>query len=252
MRPECPCRIDERIGRHAACAGNPAGAPFHNVVNTGVSHSSRRWPPLADIERVAAQMPLPRIAATVVAMNDALWSSLSAGAARRKRIANLLPALRTTSAAPVAVHAWHDHRSARAVFLLVVGVADALGIRAGITRTAINPNAARCAPNDLAALRRKFVCREPMTTGLGVSRRRLRLRARWKSHDNQTCEEAQETGENGRSPCPHHESPSRTLSNRRAAKSPIRARASTAVSRARRHPRRSLISRPLGPGGQAF
>lgn len=34
--------------------------------------------------------------------------------------------------APVAVHARHDHGSAGAVFLLVVGIADALGIRAGI------------------------------------------------------------------------------------------------------------------------
>ena len=38
--------------------------------------------------------------------------------------------------------------------MFVVGVADPLGVRARIIRTAINPNAARCAPNDLAALRR--------------------------------------------------------------------------------------------------
>lgn len=77
-----------------------------------------------------------------------------------------------TLAAPVALHSWHDHRAAGAIFLLVMRVAHAHGIRPGTART-INPHTARRAPDHLAALRGKFLCGESVA-GRGLLRDRRR------------------------------------------------------------------------------
>lgn len=139
----------------------------------------------------------------VAAMDDGnrgLW--IMRGGHCRRRHRRFQKVLKLT--APIALHARNDHRSAWAVFLLVMGVADPHRIRTRIAGTAIDRNAPGCAANDPAALRGKFFCSQPMSRRCNRHRLGPR-RARRRQHD-QACEEA---NENYRSP--RHNAPSHTL-----------------------------------------
>src|SRR3569623_1754054 len=68
--------------------------------------------------------------------------------------------------APVAILAWHDHRAAQAVFVLVIGVADTNGIRPRFARR-VDTHPARPAVTRLPALRREFL---DQATGRGRRR----------------------------------------------------------------------------------
>lgn len=147
-------------------------------------------------------------------------------------------------AAPMAAHARHDHRSARAIFLLVVSITDPHGIRTGIVRAAIDGNAPRRAANDPAALRGKFLGGQ--SVGGHGDQRRLGARYARRRQNDQAREKAKE---NCRSP--NHGSPSRTLVPRQRL-------------RLRRAGQHQEIVRPmlacafedalkaLGPGGQSL
>ncbi len=106
--------------------------------------------------------------------------------------------------APIALHARNDHRSAWAVFLLIMGVADPHRIWTRIARTAIDRNASRRAANDPAALRGKLFGGQPVCGR--CNRRRLGLRCGRRRHHDQASEEANENCRN-----PHHDAPSRAL-----------------------------------------
>lgn len=77
-------------------------------------------------------------------------------------------------------------------------VADALGIRTGIGRAAIDANTARRAAKNFPALRGKFFRGQSVVRGL---RGGLGLRCMWRGQNDQTRNQARENGKNS---CPHH------------------------------------------------